>query len=237
MTDIVNLIWERSSNRAPFDPDRPVSNEDLLQILDAARWAPTAHNMQNFEIVVVDDRTALRKLGDIRFPISEVFLRENLELLSFTREELLERKVGILASAFPPEWLDPDRFREIAEDPPPPLSEMIDGGPTVLVVLFDPNKRAPDSEEDVLGMISLGCVMESMWLMAQHLGIGVRVLSQFGNPGVEEEVKRALDLPDRMRVAFGLRLGYPFSKHVKGLRVRREVSDLAHHNRYGIKDL
>jgi nitroreductase len=237
MTDITNLIWERSSNRVPFDPERQIKNDELLQILDAARWAPTAHNMQNFEIVVVDDRSTLKKLGDIRYPISEVFLRENLELLSFTREELLERKVGLLASTFPPEWLDPDRFREIVEDPPKPLNDVIDGSPTLLLVTFDSRRRAPDSEEDVLGMISLGCVMENMWLMAQHLGIGVRILSQFSHPGTEEEVKRALDIPDHIRIAFGLRLGYPFTKHVKGIRVRREVNQMAHRNRYGVRDL
>jgi nitroreductase len=89
----------------------------------------------------------------------------------------------------------------------------------------------------VLGKIGLGCVMENMWLMAQHLGIGVRILSQFAHPGTEEEVKRVLDIPDHIRIAFGLRLGYPFTRHVKGLRVRREVNEIAHHNRYGIKDL
>jgi hypothetical protein len=32
----------------------------------------------------------------------------------------------------------------------------------LLVILFDPSKRAPASEGDVLGMMSLGCVMENM---------------------------------------------------------------------------
>jgi len=31
-----------------------VRDEYLRQILEAARWAPTPHNMENFEIVAVD---------------------------------------------------------------------------------------------------------------------------------------------------------------------------------------
>lgn len=237
MTDITNLVWERSSNRGPFDPEHPIGSEELQQILDAARWAPTPHNMQNFEIVAVDDPATLRRIGEVGYIVSEVFLRESYEQMSFSKEELLQRKTGLLASGLPEEWRDPDRFRELADGPPRKLAGMIDGSPMLLLVLYDPRKRAPDSEDDALGMIGLGCVLENIWLMAQHLGIGARVLSQFGQSGVEEETKRLLDVPDHMRIAFGLRLGYPFTKHVKGMRVRREMGDLAHHNRYGVRDL
>ncbi|HEY5477119.1 MAG TPA: nitroreductase family protein, partial [Tepidiformaceae bacterium] len=56
MPDVLELIKNRRSLRMPFDPERPVSKEHLADILEAARWSPTAHNMQNFEVVVVDDK-------------------------------------------------------------------------------------------------------------------------------------------------------------------------------------
>jgi nitroreductase len=37
----------------------PHAVSHLLQILEAARWAPTAHHMQNFEVVVVNERDLL----------------------------------------------------------------------------------------------------------------------------------------------------------------------------------
>lgn len=52
MNEMLKLVEERHSVRVPFDQKSPIAREDLLQILEAARWAPTAHNMQNFEIVV-----------------------------------------------------------------------------------------------------------------------------------------------------------------------------------------
>ena len=50
------LMEQRHSSRMPFDPARGVTELELAGIVDAARWAPTAHNMQNFRLVVVDDR-------------------------------------------------------------------------------------------------------------------------------------------------------------------------------------
>lgn len=84
MNEILKTIQERHSLRAPFDRERSPSKQNLTQILEAARWAPTAHNMQNFEITVVDDKRLLAKIGDIKSRVSEEFLRENYEQLSFS---------------------------------------------------------------------------------------------------------------------------------------------------------
>jgi len=83
------------------------------------------------------------------------------------------------------------------------------GCPVLLIVLHDSRKRAPASEGDVLGIISLGCMMENMWLMAQSLGIGLQIMSVFSGTSVEEEVKRMLAIPNYMKIAFAARLGYP----------------------------
>jgi nitroreductase len=238
MKDALRLMQERRSVRTAFDPDRPVAMEDIGQILEAARWAPTPHNMQNFEILVIDDRNVLEELGRVESRVTMAFLRENYEMLSFSHEELLKKKVGILGATFPPEMRDSSKFESLARDgAPTPLSRSIAGSPTLLVVVYDPTRRAPDSEGDVLGLIALGCVMENMWLMATSLGISVRVLSDFGDKGVEEKVKDVLGIPARLRTPYGLRLGYPRTRPQAPLRVRRDLADLAHHNRYGKRDL
>ncbi|MGE5186828.1 MAG: nitroreductase family protein, partial [Acidobacteriota bacterium] len=76
------IIEHRHSTRAPYDPAQTVSDRELARIVDAARWAPTAHNMQNFEILVVDDPEILQRIDEIPTPVSEVFLRENYQQLS-----------------------------------------------------------------------------------------------------------------------------------------------------------
>jgi nitroreductase len=234
MTDVLKIIQQRRSMRVPFNPNRAVSEENLRKILEAARWAPTAHNMQNFEVLVVDDKETLKKIGNIRSRVSEAFIRENFQQLSFSEEELLRKKVGILGSNFPRDWQDPTKLdKAVRESTPTPLYERIRGSPVLLTVVYDSRKRAPASEGDVLGFISLGCVMENVWLMAQSLGISVHVLSVFSEETVEKEVKKILKVPQHMKIAFAMRLGYPLSERTKHLRVRRDTEMFTHHNRFG----
>ena len=101
----------------------------------------------------------------------------------------------------------------------------------LLVVFYDSRKRAPASEGDVLGLMSLGCVMENMWLVAQSLGIGFHIQSIMSATAVEREVTRMLGAPEHLKIGFAVRLGYPTAP-ITYLRVRRDVEDFTHRNRF-----
>jgi nitroreductase len=229
MQEVSDIIRERQSARIPFDSERPVAKEDLRRILEAGRWAPTAHNMQNFEIIIVDDKKILGAIGGIKSTVSESFIRENYEQLSFSEEELLRKKVGILGTVFPPAWRTPGYKPNKDTDSRRPVQT----SPVMLVVVYDPNRRAPASEGDFLGIVSLGCVMENMWLMANSLGISFHVVSAIGTYPVEKEIKNILNIPDHLKIPFAFRLGYPASPPAKYPRVRRDIEDFTHHNWFG----
>jgi nitroreductase len=138
---------------------------------------------------------------------------------------------------FPPEWVDPAKISDaVKKAAPMPISQSIRGSPTLLFVIFDSRKRAPASHGDVLGSISLGCLMENIWLITQSLGIGMQILSAFSAPPVEVEIKKLLGVPEYMKIAYTCRLGYPTGAS-KYLRVRRDIEDFAHHNKYGNKGI
>ena len=61
-------------------------------ILEAARWAPTPDNMQNFAIVVVDDKERLEAIAKIPAEMSETYLRETYEHVSLSEAELTHKK-------------------------------------------------------------------------------------------------------------------------------------------------
>jgi len=231
MQDILKIIQERHSVRAPFNPERPITRQDLRQILEAGRWAPTAHNMQNFEIIVVDDKKVLEEIGNIKSTVSDIFIQENYQQLSFSEEELLHKKVGILGTMFPLSWRTPG-VKPIAEEG---RSRSFPVCPTLLIVLYDPSKRAPASEGDFLGIISLGCMMENLWLEANSLHIDFHIVSSLGSGPVEKEVKRVLAVPENLKIAFTVRLGYVAAEPQRTLRVRRDIKDFSHHNRFGNK--
>jgi nitroreductase len=235
-TQVRDAIHHRHSERAPFDPGHHLAERDVEAILEAARWAPTAHNMQNFEIVVVDDEATLAAIGRVRGGTSEDFIRENYAQLSFSEEDLIRRGTGLIATMFPPSWRSLDGQEGEARDVEHGFLDASMGScPLVMIVVYDTRQRAPASEGDFLGIMSLGCVMQNMWLTAETLGVGMQIMSVFSSQQVEQELRRILSIPHYLDIAFACRLGYPSVKPSRYLRVRREIPRFTHHNTYAVR--
>ena len=86
-------------------------------------------------------------------------------------------------------------------------------------------------------MMSLGCVMENMWLMASSLGLGFQILDVFSMSSVEPEVMSLLAVPSHMKIAVAARQGYPIATPGHYLRARREVDEFTHWKRFVNKSL
>jgi nitroreductase len=234
MRDLLEIMWQRHTCRAAFDPQRTILERDVERIFDAARWAPTAHNMQNFEIIAVDDKRCLAAIRAIQLPPAETFIRENRHQLSLSEAELLPGKTGLSASMLPESWQE----AEAAQGDGASVSYVgrtIQKCPLLLVVVTDSRLRVPFSEGDSLGLMSLGCVMQNLWLMTESLGISMQVLSAFSLNAVENQVQCILSIPKHMKIAFAARLGYPVTVSESYLRVRRKIQDFTHRNRYSVR--
>lgn len=233
MRDLLDIMWQRHSCRAPFDPDRGIGEHDLQRLLDAARWSPTAHNMQNFEIIIVDDKQRLGAISAIHLPPSETFQVDESLQLSLSEAELLEQRTGLLAGMFPASWREPDAERAAGSGARQSyLGRTISACAALLIVVYD--RRMRQSEEDTLGIMSLGCVMQNLWLMAESLGISMQVLSAVSDHEIANRVRDILAVPGHMSIAFAVRLGYPITASESHFRVRRRIEDFTHRNRYRI---
>ena len=60
---LLSLIKKRRSIRR-YEPE-PVPMEDVMKVLDAARWAPSGDNSQPWEFVVIRDPEKLNQVMDI----------------------------------------------------------------------------------------------------------------------------------------------------------------------------
>jgi nitroreductase len=236
---LLALIRRRHSSRGAFNPERKISDATLAKVLEAARWAPTPNNMQNFEIIVVDDARTLASIEQLPAEMSEAYLKENYALLSTSEDELRARKIGTMASLYPRAWVDPEAWNpeSVYRSQLTYLGKSFLQPSLLLVVLYDAGTRAPGSEGDTLGLMGLGCVMENMWLMAESLALGMHVLTVFSDSRVETEVARILKIAPPMKIAFACGLGYPIEPVVEGVRVRRDLRDFVHHNTFGGKDM
>ena len=80
--------------------------------------------------------------------------------LSFSEEELIRKGTGLLATMFQPSWRDLNGgFEEVTDVEHGILDDTMRSCPWVMIVVYDRRKRAPASEGDFLGIMSLGCVM------------------------------------------------------------------------------
>jgi nitroreductase len=235
LRDLLDIMWQRHTSRAAFDPTMQIRERDLQRILDAARWAPTAHNMQNFEIIVVDEQQRLSAISAIQLAPMETFIRETHHQLSLSEAELLRRKTGLLASMFPESWHEAEAVPiDSAAAHHTFVGRTIQKCPVLLVVLYDGRLGDLGSEEAVLSLMSLGCVMQNIWLMSESLGISMQVLSGLGASAVESQAQSILDIPQHLKIAFAARLGYPMTDAESYMRVRRRIQDFTHRNRYGL---
>ncbi len=230
-------MWQRHTCRAAYNPAMTIREQDLQRILDAARWAPTAHNLQNFEIIVVDDKQRLEAIGAVEMPPADTFVRETYHALSMSDAELLRRRTGLLASMLPESWQEPEAVRDDASAPPHTfVGRSIQQCPTLLIVVHDARSAAATPLRAAENLMSLGCVMQNMWLMTEGLGISMQVLSGLGESIDENRVRTLLEIPQHLTIAFAVRLGYPIDDSESYLRMRRKIQDFTHRNRYGARD-
>ena len=61
--DFLELVKKRRSVRAY--QDKPISDNDLNKILEAARMAPSGFNAQAYKLIVIKDEKSKEKLGEI----------------------------------------------------------------------------------------------------------------------------------------------------------------------------
>lgn len=214
-------MCSRHSARGPYDASWHVSERELDAIVTAARWAPTLHNSQNFELVVVENPQILRMLGALR--VTEGYYGDTSADLSRSTEELEQRQTGLLASELG------EVCWRAGTDQSRPFSETLAGAPCLIVVTFDPGRQPGGGTRAMLDVIGLGCVLENMWLAATSLGLDVQVLSSLG--AVPQEAAHVLGIPDHWTIAYTLRLGHALVPQ-SSLRVRRDVHRFVHRDRF-----
>lgn len=169
--DVLEAIKKRRSIRKY--QKKPVEKEKLNKVLEAARLAPSASNMQPWHFIVVTDPKA----------------KESLRA-SYNREWFVQAPVIIVACAVPEEaWL----------------------------------RR--DGEE--YWKVDTAIAMQNLVLASTELGLGTCWIAAFK----EEEAKKALGIPEHVRVVAMTPLGYPAEE--KGpVTDRKPLNNIVHYDKW-----
>ncbi|MDR3294361.1 MAG: nitroreductase family protein [Clostridiales Family XIII bacterium] len=156
--EFMDLIQKRQSVRRYADGDVPVG--DIEKMIEAARIAPSAKNLQNWHFIAIKNKTLIQKVADATLRANE--------------------KIAVKMDAVDPSKAD--RFRKFAKN----FTVFFKDAPLLIVVMseqYDPSgyheMRLVGMDADYLiheknpGMQSLGAAVEHLYLRAIELGYGV----------------------------------------------------------------
>lgn len=59
--DVMTAIKGRYTHRGTFQ-DKKVDRDTILKLIGAAGWAPSGHNSQPWEFVVIDDKKVINEI-------------------------------------------------------------------------------------------------------------------------------------------------------------------------------
>jgi nitroreductase len=158
--ELKDVIRARQSVRKFKDCDVP--NDDIREMLDAARVAPSGKNMQNWHFVVVKNRELMGKVAD-------AVREKNSEIAG--RMDAIDKAKG-------------DRFRKFADH----FTLFFLGAPVLIIVMTQTYIPSGYNEYQLIGadpsvlddlvrhrnpgMQSLGAAIEHLYLRAVDLGYG-----------------------------------------------------------------
>lgn len=232
--------------------NRRLEEDHLHRIIGAARWAPSGHNSQPWEFLVVDDPELIQRIAVITTGIFDEFLANGPHLvqwannyhpwLRWSREELESRGDG----AYVQYW-NRDEWGELASLTDEAAirewmiamfgshgrpSVVISTAPCLIFTLINTERGIPDYSADMLALTSAGAAMQNLRLAAYELDIAVHEQSLlYDLPETREAMCKLLGIPGHFQIVGGMRLGYR-AKKAKGsfTHVRRPVAEIMHRN-------
>ena len=239
--DYQELVKFRRSSRWTFSTKKQIPDEDLNKILEAARWAPTPHNRQPYEIIVVKNKEIMKELSEIGFRLS-IDEIDGHEYWTFSKEELETKGIGVQEDVLPkfvldlkekPELIDNNEFWERTMSM---YALLMQASSAFLLVLYDPTIPGIGPLKNVWGMLSVGAVMQNIWLAANDLGISVHLASgQTMTVESKRKIYEVLEIPQKYKLLLFFRLGYEKKFGKYGTPYRRKLSDFVHVDTFGNK--
>ena len=164
---LLEMMRARRSSRTGFLEDKPVTDEQLAMLLEAARAAPSGGNAQPWEFIVIRDADMRNKIADLY----KHQLRDKLEL---------ERAIRGTTSVSGVGWRNA------------PVQIIVLGDPRTSLCF--PLRTAEDKADSHFFTSLANAVLQIM-LMGQSMGLSTQYVSDSASPYFSLMLKHMLDIP------------------------------------------
>jgi nitroreductase len=255
--DLFEAIRTRRTTNGAFKPD-PIDPEHLRTILEMASHAPSHFNSQPWRFLVIQDAACRAAIADIaghsmRMLIEEgTFWQRYSKYFRFSQDEVDRTSDGIhfdnmpaMLKPFARYVLSPKGGAVINKFQVPRVlghdaHKLVAASPLLLGITLTRNEYQPDQLSGLYSVISLGAVIQTIWVTANALGIGMQFVSTpMEVEGQWEKIVELLEVPDDQALLVLFRLGY-VDPSVKRPTIdwsspqRKGIAELAFAERWGV---
>ncbi len=224
--DLLEAIRKRKTTNTPFRPER-ISDEHKRLLIEAASRAPSHFNSQPWRFIVIEDRTRIAQIADIAGHAMKQLMDEGTFVARYRRyfrfdaKESLTTGSGIYVDNIPA-MLRPMVRLVFSEQVGALLSKfgasailgndqrrIVRDAPMLLAITLDKQEYKPGELSGLYASITLGAVIQTLWLVTTALDIGMQFIS---TPlEVAEDKARILALlkiPEEHELVAIFRMGY-----------------------------
>ncbi|MGA9047626.1 MAG: nitroreductase family protein [Dehalococcoidia bacterium] len=191
---VLELLRTRRSARV-FQ-DKPVEKQQIERIIDAARFAPTAHNTQTTEYIVVQDKKILEEMKRITANlIAGSIAKARNPLMKPMVSIILGKHSGAFFRSIP-------QLKRLVTAVKSGTDRILRNAPALIIFHAD--------EQSAMADINAQLAIQNAALMAYSLGLGsfytgyILAACQRDKP-----IRRLINLPENHKVYGGLAIGYP----------------------------
>lgn len=208
------LMWRRSIRKFT---DEPVSDEDLMKIVDAAHYAMSGGNSQPWEFVIIKDKKTIHELAD-------VYANDDYQF-TYWLEQQRAPEYRHPYFNYPPEELEEQRKRAL---------EWADA-PAMIAICYDPRKQfgsvlsARANLAD--GSVSvLSCTMGHVSMLVQLAAASLGLSSARIDTNSQDGYRKVLGIPEPVRLYVMVPIGH--RAYQPGPPRRLPIEELVHYEKY-----
>jgi len=255
--NVADAIRKRHTTNGAFAP-RPVAAEHKRALLELAARAPSHFNSQPWRFVLVEDAGRRRELGAIagdsmrQLMAEGRFFQQYRRFFRLSAEEVDASNDGIHIDNMPSvlrpvaKYIFTERGAQMLNTFQVPrvlgndARKLVESSPLLLGIALSRELYRPGELTGLYTLISLGAVVQTIWLAATAFGMGLQFVSTPQEiPAQWSRVARLLEVPDDWELMLLLRLGYE-NPAIKRPAIdwtspqRKPVSELAFQERWGV---
>ncbi len=249
----LDAISGRSMYRGRLQ-DKKLDESDLCRILEAASWAPSGHNSQPWEFIIVDHKETIERIAAIASENFDAFLATSPDLKRFVQNfsrwlRWSDDELSKLGDGIYFQWMSRSLWQELETSTSDDAirerltamfgsrgqpSKLISTAPCLIFTLVNSKREVPDCSNDMMALTSTGAAMQNLRLAAHDLGIAVHEQSPlYDLPETRAALSTLLGIPGHCKIVGGMRLGYPTDAVISSkTHIRRPVAAVMHRNGY-----